>query len=220
MSEIKAIETEYNGYRFRSRLEARWAVFFDEANIQYDYEPEGYIRSDNTRMQYLPDFYLKDLDMYVEVKGDTKEGLREILDKCEQSIVWGGPIKQILILSDVPDEISKDNSDWLFPIIYWQHTGVMWGWAFFVDTADSVDIILSHNHHNCDAHYYVLQEGIKAKSKKTVRNERTYPNPFETTGFYNPRVHKALKAARQARFEHGEKPIVERTSFNLEDLFQ
>lgn len=25
---IKAIETEYKGYRFRSRLEARWAVFF------------------------------------------------------------------------------------------------------------------------------------------------------------------------------------------------
>lgn len=26
---MKAIETEYNGYKFRSRLEARWAVFFD-----------------------------------------------------------------------------------------------------------------------------------------------------------------------------------------------
>ena len=25
--EIKAIETEYNGYKFRSRLEARWARF-------------------------------------------------------------------------------------------------------------------------------------------------------------------------------------------------
>ena len=29
MSDIKAIETYYKGYRFRSRLEARWAVFFD-----------------------------------------------------------------------------------------------------------------------------------------------------------------------------------------------
>lgn len=27
---IKSIETEYNGIRFRNRLEARWAVFFDE----------------------------------------------------------------------------------------------------------------------------------------------------------------------------------------------
>lgn len=67
MSEtIKAIETEYNGYRFRSRLEARWAVFFDAMGIKYEYEPEGYKLSNGE--QYLPDFYLIDLDVYVEVK--------------------------------------------------------------------------------------------------------------------------------------------------------
>ena len=38
--DIKPIETVYNGYRFRSRLEARWAVFFDAAGIEYEYEPE------------------------------------------------------------------------------------------------------------------------------------------------------------------------------------
>ena len=32
---IKAIDTVYNGYKFRSRLEARWAVFFDEIGIEY-----------------------------------------------------------------------------------------------------------------------------------------------------------------------------------------
>ena len=26
---LRPIETHYNGYRFRSRLEARWAVFFE-----------------------------------------------------------------------------------------------------------------------------------------------------------------------------------------------
>ena len=39
---IQAIETRYNGYRFRSRLEARWAVFFDEMGIEYEYEIEGF----------------------------------------------------------------------------------------------------------------------------------------------------------------------------------
>jgi hypothetical protein len=39
---MRALETHYNGYRFRSRLEARWAVFFDACGIQYRYEPEGY----------------------------------------------------------------------------------------------------------------------------------------------------------------------------------
>ena len=32
---IKAIPTEYKGYRFRSRLEARWAVFFDACGADW-----------------------------------------------------------------------------------------------------------------------------------------------------------------------------------------
>ena len=52
---MKAIETVYNGYRFRSRLEARWAVFFDGMGIPYRYEPEGLeIRG----QKYLPDFWI------------------------------------------------------------------------------------------------------------------------------------------------------------------
>ena len=38
---MKAIETEYDGYRFRSRLEARWAIVWNELGIDYLYEPEG-----------------------------------------------------------------------------------------------------------------------------------------------------------------------------------
>ena len=33
---IKAIETKYNGFRFRSRLEARWAIFFDSIGLKYE----------------------------------------------------------------------------------------------------------------------------------------------------------------------------------------
>lgn len=43
MSEFKAVQTEYKGYLFRSRLEARWAVFFDTLGIQWEYEPEGIV---------------------------------------------------------------------------------------------------------------------------------------------------------------------------------
>jgi hypothetical protein len=52
---IRAIETEFNGYRFRSRLEARWAVFFSELGIRYRYEPEGF---EMDGLKYLPDFWL------------------------------------------------------------------------------------------------------------------------------------------------------------------
>ena len=67
--QLKAIETVYNGYRFRSRLEARWAVFFDAADIGYQYEPEGYQLSNG--VWYLPDFLLPTFGhkgMFVEVK--------------------------------------------------------------------------------------------------------------------------------------------------------
>lgn len=85
---IKAIETEYNGYRFRSRTEARWACFFDALGVRWEYEPEGFdlteayqdytIRNQDYRMLtqlkkgerllYLPDFYLPQQKRYVEIK--------------------------------------------------------------------------------------------------------------------------------------------------------
>lgn len=65
----RAIETRYKGYRFRSRLEARWAVFFDTLGLTWEYEPEGFELSGGRR--YLPDFRLVvagGVPLYVEVK--------------------------------------------------------------------------------------------------------------------------------------------------------
>lgn len=65
--EFKAIETHYKGFRFRSRLEARYAVFFDELGIRYEYEVEGFTLPGGLR--YLPDFWLPDYSWWVEIKG-------------------------------------------------------------------------------------------------------------------------------------------------------
>src|SRR5262245_27464288 len=65
MTALKAIETRYKGYRFRSRLEARWAVFFDSLKIPWVYEPEGF---DINGIWYLPDFFLPTFEVYAEVK--------------------------------------------------------------------------------------------------------------------------------------------------------
>lgn len=65
---MKAIQTDYNGLKFRSRLEARWAVCFDACGIDYQYEPEGLELADGRR--WLPDFWLPNEKAYVEVKGD------------------------------------------------------------------------------------------------------------------------------------------------------
>ena len=52
---MRAIETRYAGCHFRSRLEARWAVFLDALKIEWQYEPQGFELPSG---RYLPDFYL------------------------------------------------------------------------------------------------------------------------------------------------------------------
>ena len=90
---IKPIETVYNGYRFRSRLEARWAVFFDAAGIEYYYEPEGVKLSDGTL--YLPDFYLPKSKQWFEVKGVMKEEdkhkIEQLIKDANVSVAVGYP---------------------------------------------------------------------------------------------------------------------------------
>jgi hypothetical protein len=58
------IPTPYAGRYFRSRLEARWAVFFDALHVPYIYEPETCNLSD----RYLPDFWLPVQECFVEIK--------------------------------------------------------------------------------------------------------------------------------------------------------
>lgn len=59
---MKAIPTTYAGTNFRSRLEARWAAFFDLAGIAWDYEPVDFDG-------WTPDFVLRlAAPVYVEVK--------------------------------------------------------------------------------------------------------------------------------------------------------
>jgi hypothetical protein len=63
----KAMEVSYSGRIFRSRLEARWAVFLDLLDVNWDYEPSFYQVGEE--LFYLPDFYLPDHQLWLEVKG-------------------------------------------------------------------------------------------------------------------------------------------------------
>lgn len=99
--ELIPIDTEYNGYYFRSRLEARYAVYFDELGWEYEYESEGYKLDSGF---YLPDFYLPEIDCFVEVKAKPLNKLEmkictelaERLSKNEQQI-------KVLLLEGQPD---------------------------------------------------------------------------------------------------------------------
>jgi hypothetical protein len=65
---ITPLVTLYQGYTFRSRLEARYATFFDALDLPWLYEYQGF-NVDGT--WYLPDFYFPTLDTYGEVKPTT-----------------------------------------------------------------------------------------------------------------------------------------------------
>lgn len=94
---IKAIETRYKGYRFRSRLEARWAVFFDAMGMEWQYEPEGFVLS--TGEHYLPDFYVA--GVYAEVKPDRN------LRGFEKAMQFAVDIKDSVIgLGGMPETIA------------------------------------------------------------------------------------------------------------------
>lgn len=193
MTEIKPIETEYKGYLFRSRLEARWAVFFDAIGAKWEYEPEGYELEDGTR--YLPDFLVHDIrgrgvtadgngklcrDIYVEIKGVLKD---EDLHKIE---LFPMPI---IIFGQIPD------MEWREGI--WGDGKAYAFWHF------------DFHHGEQDEAFYNLEysEGdnywAEPKAGKGGGLVLDYPDdPYDFVD--ENRTAEAYKKARQARFEHGE----------------
>ena len=101
---MRSIETEYAGRRFRSRLEARWAVFLDVCHADWEYEPQGYVLDDGTR--YLPDFQVRGVrfrradgmdvtDIAIEVKG--------VMDPASEAKVKAyAEERPILVLGGLP----------------------------------------------------------------------------------------------------------------------
>jgi hypothetical protein len=85
---LKPLETPYDGHRFRSRREARWAVFFKKAGIPAQYEEQGYDLG--AAGWYLPDFHVNrgtPAEHFFEVKGvaPTPGELAKAEALCEQS---------------------------------------------------------------------------------------------------------------------------------------
>lgn len=110
---ITAIPTSYKGCTFRSRLEARWAVFFDFLRIKWDYEPEGYVLEDGT--PYLPDFHIPHLDVWIEVKGaeptDEEKTKAELLSRGTGKIVY-------IFYGSLPEDNRVTNNT-LSALIFW-----------------------------------------------------------------------------------------------------
>jgi hypothetical protein len=188
---MKAIETRYKGHRFRSRLEARWAVFFDALKIKWTYEPEGFELRDGGR--YLPDFFLPTHDLWVEIKAGPAT-IAEVY-KAEQ-LVYGSR-KPVFISAGLPDVHGR---------LVWPEFGAHEEFAaeFEVLSDATVSVVWFEN----EARFLARREG--EKPGKIFRDWR-FEHKHLTLGCTSLTKRalgddnvSALEAARGARFEFGE----------------
>lgn len=215
---MKAIDTIYNGYKFRSRLEARWAVFFDELEIKYKYEVEGFDLGDAG--WYLPDFWLPEIEAWIEIKPIPKHIGNADEDKKARALrdETGFPV---LICGGAP----KENLNRFYG--YRQSVDgseVYEGYSTFSGNYlhKPMIIVIDYN----DTLTMTNKIGIHQKKIKPIRSMAfsmmdSFPgkrlqelidmvDEEEVTIFdistKNTRTCNAAVKARQARFEHGEKP--------------
>lgn len=209
MNKIKAIQTEYQGYLFRSRLEARWAVFFDACGVKWEYEPEGYDLGQG--VYYLPDFLLRDVQfggfgsdsdfsdirsLYVEVKGEmTQEDAKKILSFYKAGVadeMSGLSHTPVLVLGNIPAGATPEDIRSCADT----KTGVRVPSevrAFHFGTVDGMD---------CTAFPGVNREGYLELFGQAEEYNRRFMNRKATECAY--------RLARRVRFEHGETPEIRR----------
>lgn len=193
MRKLRAIQTEYNGYLFRSRLEARWAVFFDACGVDYEYEPEGYLLDNG--LLYLPDFLLHGVDgrdggdLFVEVKGKMTEvdaqkincfvdmGFpdTEYLQKSETATLVVGAIPA----GDDIDDIISDIGDRAY-----SNADPSWPYEF--------------NFESIDGDHFAAYPGINKNGRfELFGDDSSYLCDMDRAA-----TEKAYRLARQARFEY------------------
>lgn len=226
---MKAIETVYKGYRFRSRLEARWAVFFDALEIKWQYEPEGFEKVEeegSEPVRYLPDFYLPESATWVEVKGgvisaDDAIKMARILDygsplwhfsdsgykmtwqACQDAGLHIGKLcRGLIMLGDIPD---LNHGSIYHPII--RHAkGLTQEWVKFrfggIESVEGGEIKLAHLVAGLNFKYrYADGYGSSAKELRELLS--TSPVVVEQKLAVTA-TKDAYTSARQARFEFGE----------------
>lgn len=195
MQGIQAIETVYKGYRFRSRSEARWAVFFDTLGIKYIYEPEGYVFDDGTH--YLPDFYLPNAKMFFEVKG--LELTKEDESKINKLITYSG--KNVAVgYSDMSFQATSIYEDQKGnPICDMDPKGD--SWLIQCYSCNEYQFIGSIGSWACrGCGYYDGDSGFVCFCSGD------WPDTSDSWNKPSGEVLDAFITARQARFEYGEHP--------------
>lgn len=191
---VRPIETRYAGHRFRSRLEARWAVFFDAMGIPWQYEVEGFTLSD--RRKYLPDFLLPECGTWVEVKGSADHLSVSLIERATRDLPWIEPKQEagptLMILGPIPEPLAGEQGDY--------------GWCGLDPEPFDPDAVLSRPY-GFGAYHKNKRPWLLCNADDTWGDPAgclvPSVDPYECFGEYGG-AERAYAAARAARFEHGE----------------
>jgi hypothetical protein len=198
---LKAIETQYKGYRFRSRLEARWAVFFDALGVAWEYEKEGFELGAAGR--YLPDFWLPEQRYWIEIKATYPPAEER---KKLQAFAWGMPDDEVYLF---------DRPDFQVPYMSRPEFDFVGGWGRLFSKyasvndyegdcaqwwAECTDCIMEQKPATFGVAYsnFLVNHAVKAHGWSP--GEKHIGIGCDDT----PPLVRAYLAARQARFEFGE----------------
>jgi len=198
---MQPINTQYKGYLFRSRLEARWAKFFDAMGYEWEYEPEGFDMGYGDL--YLPDFKLalKNGDtQWVEIKpkcvtSDAK------FDRFDANLSNRGDLPHTyakLVSSDPMWFFFENNENaYICPLCRGFNT-----W-FYSDGCDGDHWMFECN--PCDFNTPSCADFIYDVTRDTMHLKGI--NYFSKTYYarHLDRIKRAATAARSARFEQGAK---------------
>lgn len=191
---IQAIETLYKAIAYRSRLEARWAVFFDALDIKYEYEKEGYDLGASG--WYLPDFWLPQYGIWVEIKG--QEATKREIEKCKALAL--GTQTHVFLLSGLPEYDVRSSCC------------QMNGWVCFFRTfAEYVDFFMIEEEDEewefgsrAIAHQHKANGGLVSLYELTSFDSVESKNGIPIKDRFEASEQKrACAASRSARFERG-----------------
>lgn len=203
---IQPIPTWYAGHKFRSRLEARWAVFFDTLGMKWIYEPDGYtIGPIEDRIPYLPDFWLPTEEVWVEVKGKpTARDARIAFYAGDPQVGLPGRSQgpRLLMLGNIP-HVEVGWLCWQHMLTYCpeaeKHTPVGLYTSSFSFASEAAAI-------EWDGLFgiQVLPEYVEKHAPSVWNFEAfVHADAWPWPGLDEKTV-KAYRAARSARFEHGQ----------------
>jgi hypothetical protein len=190
---LKAIETRFDGYRFRSRLEARWAVFFKTLGVRYEYEKEGYDLG--AAGWYLPDFWLPEQRYWIEIKG--QEASEE--EEKKARLVADGTKCPVFLFTGTPEALTRTTDRYGYVIEGSMALG-------FRPGSSAIGTEVWQECNRCGA------IGIAPLScelpdlggyKGTPPCDCLFAAGEKASAFDSVRLLAAYEAARSARFEHG-----------------